>query len=386
VTGARQIRTVIVDDSAVARQLLHWVLTQAGDFEVIETVSDGERAVERISKLRPDLVTMDLHLPGIDGLEVTRRVMRRAPTPIAIVAASANLDDTAIFEALEAGALTAVQRPLAQGQPGYLRRRRRLLDELRAIAPARVARLPRPGVPATRATSEHASLDTARIQPAVEAGSLGPVDLIAVAASTGGPQALRVLLSGLARGRSSPDRGPSLAIPPILVVQHITEGFVSGMAGWLATAAAGPVRVAVNGERPEAGSALIAPDGRHLTVTPDGRVRLLSTAPVGGLRPSADVLFRSVAAAFGPRAVGVVLTGMGRDGADGLLELRQTGARTIAEDPATAIVGGMPGAAVELGGIDQVLSLDQIGPALARLLVRRSATPMRGRTARGPLA
>ena len=135
-TRARRIRTVIVDDSAVARQLLHWTLTQAGDFEVVDTVPDGELAVDRVASLQPDLVTMDLHLPGIDGLEATRRIMQRSPTPIAIVAASANLDEAIIFEALAAGALAAIQRPLSPGQPDYLKRRRILLGELRTIARA----------------------------------------------------------------------------------------------------------------------------------------------------------------------------------------------------------------------------------------------------------
>lgn len=358
-TGGLRIRTVIVDDSAVARQLLHWTLTRAGDFEVIETVGDGERALERVEALRPDLVTMDLHLPGMNGLEVTRRIMRRTPTPIAIVAASANLNDATIFEALEAGALAAVQRPLAPGQPDYLGRRRRLLGELRAIGRSSLAtRVSRTGQAAGRVSGRRHGPAAKALPPATPTSDRRPLELIAVGASTGGPQALRSLLSGLPRAN----------LPPLLVVQHMAEGFVAGLAAWLASDGRGSVRVATDGERLATGTVLIAPDGRHLTATRDGRVRLLASAPVGGHRPSANVLFESVAAAYGARAVGIILTGMGRDGADGLLRLHQAGGHTLAEDPATAVVGGMPGAAIALGAIDHVLPLPEIAPALARML------------------
>lgn len=350
-----------MDDSAVARQLLHWVLTEAGDFEVIDVVADGERAVERVASLRPDLVTMDLHLPGIDGLEVTRRIMRQSPTAIAIVAASANMDDSTIFEALEAGALTAVQRPLSPGQPDYLKRRRRLLAELRTVARASFADTVPSRVATERRAGERGAAPVERRPPARTAPLASrPVEVIAVAASTGGPQALRALLSGM----------PSGPLPPILIVQHITEGFVTGLTDWLGRAAPGSVRLATDGERLANGIILLAPDDRHLTVTRDGRVRLLASPAIGGHRPSATVLFESVAASFGSAAMGIVLTGMGRDGADGLLRLREAGGLTIAEDPATAVVGGMPGAAIALGAVDHVLPLPAIGPSLATVVGR----------------
>ncbi|HUQ78529.1 MAG TPA: chemotaxis-specific protein-glutamate methyltransferase CheB [Patescibacteria group bacterium] len=365
-TSRRRIRTVIVDDSAVARLLLHRVLTHAGDFDVIESVSEGERAVERVATLRPDLVTMDLHLPGIDGVEVTRRIMRRSPTPIAIVAASANLDDATIYEALGAGALTAVQRPLAPGQPDYLPRRRRLLHELRSITQANASPI---GEPPT-VTRRGRSAATTPAQPMAhrslsQEGAGSAVALIAIAASTGGPHALRTLLSNM----------PSGVLPPIVIVQHIADGFSAGLAAWLAGVSSLPVRVAVDGERLSAGMVLVAPDDRHLTVEHDGRVRLLATGAVGGHRPSATVLFESVARTFGSLSVGIVLTGMGRDGADGLLKVRQSGGRTIAEDPATAVVGGMPGAAIALDAADRVLPLAEIGPYVASLLHQRPTTP-----------
>ena len=367
------IRTVIVDDSAVARQLLRWTLTQAGDFEVIDAVADGERAVERVALLRPDLVTMDLQLPGIDGLEVTRRIMQRSPTPIAIVAASVNIGDTTIFQALEAGALTAVQRPLSPGQPDYLKRRRLLLAELRTITsqvsptpgPSRAVSPPRPAPgPVARAGAAPAPVRLAR----------RPIELIVVGTSTGGPQALRTLLSAL----------PSGPLPPILIVQHIAGGFAAGLATWLAGVVSAPIRLAADGERLRCDTILIGPDDRHLTVTRDRRVRLDPAAPVGGHRPSANVLFGSAAEVFGATALGIVLTGMGRDGADGLLRIHRAGGPTIAEDPATAVVGGMPGAAIALGAVDHILSLDAIGPSLSPILDQPRAASGSKRLMRRP--
>lgn len=361
-TDRPRIRTVVVDDSAVARQLLYWLLSRAGDFEVVDTVADGERAIERVATLRPDLVTMDLHLPGMDGIEATRQIMQRAPTPIAVVAASANLDDVAIFDALAAGALVAVRRPLAPGQPDYLKRRARLLAELRTIArPASPPISRRPSGDVARTPPRGVELAGPAVRRFVPAeGGRPPVAVIVVATSTGGPQALRTLLSGLPPGD----------LPPILIVQHIADGFAAGLARWLSTVVPGSARVASDGERLTRGSILVAPDDRHLTVTREGRVRLVESPPVAGHRPSATVLLTSAAEAFGPGALGIVMTGMGRDGADGLLRIRQAGGLTFAEDPATAVVGGMPGAAIAIGAVDHILPLDALAPAIASVIIR----------------
>lgn len=376
----RRIRTLIVDDSAVVRQLLHRTLTQAGDFVVVDAVSDGERATARVARLRPDLVTMDLHLPGLNGLEATREIMRRSPTAIAVVAASASLDDATIFEALEAGALTAVRRPLAPGQPGYLARRRELLAEFRAAVRAHQASGARSGQSTLDRRTGGAEAPVFQLLPSREwapaptvsppHGSIAPlgarVELIAVAASTGGPHALRALLASLANEDC----------PPVVVVQHIADGFTPGLATWLCTASRASVRLANHGDRLVRGEVLVAPEQRHLRVTREGIVQLAASPPVGGHRPSADVLFQSVAEAYGPRALGIVLTGMGRDGAEGLLALRQARGRTIVEDPSTAVVGGMPGSAIELGAAGAVYPLAVIGPAVVRML--RAATGAQG--------
>jgi two-component system chemotaxis response regulator CheB len=345
---------LVVEDSAVARQLLTAILEDAGGFEVIDAVVDGERAVRRVADLRPDLVTMDLHLHGMDGLQATARIMRETPTPIAIVSASGNLNDQIVFEALRAGALTAVERPLPPGHPRYLARRRRLLNELRAAARARLSAIePAPVAGLGRASTAGA----APVTPAIERR----VDLIAIAASTGGPVALSRLLSSL----------PRAGMPPIVVVQHIADGFVRGLASWLTGATQHTVRLAVDGESLTRDVTLLAPDERHLEVTADGRVALVPGSPVKRHRPSANRLLETVAATYGKHAAGIVLTGMGQDGAEGLLALRRAGGLTIAQDRASSIVYGMPAAAVALAAAERTLPLDSIGPFLRDLIAKR---------------
>lgn len=350
----RSIRTMVVDDSAVARQLLVSILQGAGDFEVIDAVSDGERAVALAGATRPDLITMDLHLPGINGIEAIRRIMAAAPIPIAVVSASSNLEDGAIFRALEAGALTVVKRPMPPGHLEYLRRRRGLLNELRKIA--------RPEVEATApAVASKSGIPVRQVAPARDRVARRPentrVDVIAIGASTGGPAALHAILRGL----------PRRTLPPIVVVQHMTPGFVAGLARWLSDVAPGPVRVARDGEALAPGVVLLAPDDHHMVIEPGGTVRLRATPPVGGHRPSATTLFESILSSFGARSIGVLLSGMGQDGAEGLAQLRQQGSVTIAQDRASSVVFGMPRAAVELGAVTHVLPLSEIAPALARL-------------------
>ncbi len=348
-----RIRTLVVDDSAVARQLLVAILQDAGDFEILETVTDGHVAVDRVAKLRPDLVTMDIHLPGLDGLAATTRIMRDTPTPIAIVSGSGNLNDMVVFDALRAGALTAVARPMPPGHPQYLVRRHHLLDELRTAAGARtrIARRETERAQRRSVTSPVESIRTATRR----------TELVAIAGSTGGPAALEMLLGAL------PERG----LPPILVVQHIAAGFVDGLASWLERSAPGPVRVARDGEPLASGVVLLAPDDYHLTVGPDRHVALQDDEPVGGHKPSANRLFESVANAYGSSAVGIVLSGMGRDGAEGLLALRRAGGLTIAQDRSTSVVFGMPSAALAIDGAQHALPIDAIGRLLGRLIERK---------------
>ncbi len=340
-----RIRVVVTEDSAVTRALLTAILDEAPGFELVAAVPDGAAAVDAVARLRPSIVTMDLHMPRLDGVEATRQIMRTAPTPIVVVTASSEVDGRLTYDALAAGALSVVARPVGPSDPRFAMRRDALLNELRLMAGVRVVR--RIG----RAEPH------ARMPPLAPRRPVRAVQVVAIAASTGGPAALYRLLSDLPRDFHL----------PILIVQHMSEGFIGGLARWLSDVAPGPVRVARDGDVLAAGVVLLAPDGSHLRVTADGTVGLDAGPPIGGHRPAATVLFDSVADVYGARAIGVVLTGMGRDGVDGLARLRATGAATLAQDAASSAVFGMPGAALEAGAVERLLSVEELGPTIVAL-------------------
>lgn len=345
-----KLKVLVVEDSPVARELLLHVLGADPQLAVVGAVADGEQALEAVHRLRPDVVTMDLHMPRMDGVEATRRIMETQPTPIVVVSGSAEpVEVASAMAAIDAGALVAVARPQGPGHPDHrataesLRRTVKLMAEVRPVR-----RWPRDRQ-ARGAAAPGATVGRPARSRRVRAVGIG--------ASTGGPPALRTVLSGL---------GPGFPAP-VLVVQHMTPGFIAGLARWLEDATGMPVRVAGHGDRLEAGHVYLAPDGAEMGVTPDGRVALSRGSDRPGLKPSVAHLFRSLRDAYGPGAVGVLLTGMGRDGAAELGALREAGAVTIAQDEASSVVHGMPGEAIRLGAAAQVLPLEEIGPAVRRL-------------------
>lgn len=341
------IRVVVTEDSAVIRALLTAILEEAPGFELVAAVPDGAAAVDAVARLRPAVVTMDLHVPWLDGVEATRRIMRETPTPIVVVTASSEVDGRMTYDALAAGALSVVARLVGPWDARFATRRDALLAELRLMAGVRVVRRierAEPRVP---------------MPPLAPRRPAPPVRVVAIAASTGGPAALYRLLGDLPRDFDV----------PILVVQHMSEGFIGGLARWLSDVASRPVQVAADGDVLVGGAVFLAPDGSHLRVTADGAVRVDAGPPIGGHRPSATALFDSVAEVYGDSAIGVVLTGMGSDGVDGLTRLRAAGAATLAQDAASSVVFGMPGAAVEAGAVERVLTLDDLGPTITALVV-----------------
>ena len=340
-----RIRVVVTEDSAVARALLIAILDETPGFELVAAVPDGAAAVDAVARLRPSVVTMDLHMPRLDGVEATRRIMREVPTPIVVVTASSEVDGRLTYDALAAGALSVVAHPVGPSDARFAARRDALLAELRLMAGVRVVRR------IERAEPPESTPPVSTRRP------VRPVQVVAIAASTGGPAALYRLLRDLPRDFTL----------PVLVVQHMSEGFIDGLARWLSDVAPGPVRVARNGDALTAG-VLLAPDGTHLRVTAEGTVRLDAGPLIGGHRPAATALLDSVAEVYGDRAIGVVLTGMGRDGVDGLARLRATGAVTLAQDAASSAVFGMPRAAVEAGVVERVLSITEMGPAIAAMV------------------
>ncbi|NTV10080.1 MAG: chemotaxis-specific protein-glutamate methyltransferase CheB [Zoogloea sp.] len=338
-----RIRVLVVEDSLVARDLLVYLFNREASLEVVGTARDGQEAIELTRRLRPDVVTMDIHMPRVDGLEATRIIMETVPVPIVVVSASVIGKDVAdSFRILEAGALAIVSKP--DSMSGELVDK--LVETVRLMAEVKVVkRWPR-----------QAGAQSLRVGTVVR--PVQPVRLVAMGASTGGPQVLKTILSGLDA------RFPV----PVAIIQHISPGFTEGFVHWLEQSSGFPVGLAREGEYLCAGRAYVAPDGVHLLVATDGRGMCradLSCAPAeNGHRPSVSPLFRSVAEHLGGGAVGVLLTGMGRDGAAELKRMRERGAVTIAQSRESSVVPGMPGEAIDLGAATHVLPPEQIAGTL----------------------
>lgn len=338
------IRVVVVEDSPTARALLLAILASEPELEVVAEATDGQQAIELAKRLRPDVMTIDLHLPGMDGLEAIRRIMMETPTPIVVVSASVRARDIAAsMDALRAGALTALPKPSGLDAPDFAEQSRQITTTVKAMSEVRVVRR----WPKQRLAPRRERPLTTR--------SPG---LIAVAASTGGPAALYRIFSEL----------PARLAVPILVVQHISQGFSAGLVQWWSSASALPIKIAQAGEKLAPGTIYVAPDAMHLGVSERGRLLLSQAPPIEGHRPSATFLFDSAAKVYGPEVAALILTGMGRDGVDGLRAVHERGGYVIAQDQESSIVFGMPGSAIREGLADAVLPLPSIAAHVASLV------------------
>lgn len=340
------IKVLVVEDSPTVREFLVHVLGSDPGIRVIGTANDGEQAIAAIKRDRPDVITMDVHMPKMDGIEATRRIMETFPMPIVIVSGSEDThENTLTFRAMEAGALAVLGRPPGIGQPGHERVVKELVQTVKLMAEVKVVR---------RWPKRH--LDPVVPLPAKAPGT-GAAKVIAIGASTGGPPVLQTILAML------PKNFPL----PVLIVQHISAGFTVSFADWLAASSGLPVHVATHGELILPGHVYLAPDERQMKVDRGGKIILTVDAPESGVRPSVSYLFRSLAEVYGGDVIAGLLTGMGRDGADELLRLKEAGAITFAQDKESSVVHGMPGEAIKLNAATYVLAPEKIAAVLTNL-------------------
>ncbi|HTL53042.1 MAG TPA: chemotaxis-specific protein-glutamate methyltransferase CheB [Planctomycetota bacterium] len=360
-----KLRVLVVEDSLTVRKRLIEVLDNDPDLTVVGEAADGQRAIELCQELRPDVITMDMMLPVMTGLAATEYIMAYCPTPILIVSASTNRGELfRTYEALAAGALYVIEKSPAGLSPAVWERQ--LIDTVKLVARVKVITHPRARLNKSRqpGTSDAAAIPPAPSHPApppipIRSGA-GTIRLVAIGASTGGPAAVLHILRAL----------PPTYPVPILIVLHLAAPFAASLAEWLDQHSPLRVSYARHGEKLPgrgAGRVIMAPADCHLEVD-QGTLRLTHDPERFSCRPSVDVLFESVARSLGPNAAGVLLTGMGRDGAGGLLAMHRAHAWTAAQDEASSIVFGMPREAILLGAAQHVLPLEQIAPALQALV------------------
>ncbi len=355
------INVLIVEDSPVVQEFLMHILGSEPGIRVIGTASDGEEALEFVDRERPDVIAMDINMPRMNGLEATRRIMETRPVPIVIVSGIWNPKEVeTTFRAMEAGALAVVRKPQGIGHLDHEATVRELVQKVRLMSEVKLVRR----WPKTAAKDKGRGTGDDGVARA--RGALPRIKIVAVGASTGGPPVLHGILAGL------PGDFPA----PLLIVQHIAAGFITGMVEWISGASRLKVKIAEDGETLLPGHAYFAPDGRNMAAGDEGRILLSREGKENGACPSVSHLFRSVAGVYGSGAAGILLSGMGSDGAMELKLMKDRGAVTIVQDRESAAVYGMPGAAVEMGAAAYVLSPGQILDAL--IAMRDSRIGMRG--------
>jgi len=343
----RTIKVLVADDSKVTRMFLVHLLESDPQIRVVGAVGDGQAAVDFVHGNAPDVVLMDMHMPRLDGFEATRRIMQTRPVPIVICSATADATDVAIaFQAMEAGAIACVEKPLGSEHRDFEALAAQLLETVKLMSEVKVVRRLARSRPSPAPRPADWPRPTAEIR------------LVGIGGSTGGPPVLQTILAAL------PKDFPA----PVLVVQHIARGFLAGMAEWLDQTTGLRMHIASHGTHPLPGHVYLAPDDCHMGVGAGGAIVLTREKPEQGLRPAVSFLFRSLANEYGPNALGVLLTGMGSDGAAELKLMKDRGAITIAQDRDSSVVHGMPGVAIALGGATHVVAADRIADTLVALV------------------
>jgi len=347
------IRILIVDDSPTIRLLIRTILERDSEIKIVSEARSGEEAISAAAACNPDLITMDINMPGMGGYEAIRIIMDQCPCPIIVLTGieSRHLMDVS-FKALQMGAVTVLPKPgamsLAEAEAANL------ISQIKTMAAVKVIRR------SLALTTENLSQSNPQydLGKAVYSRPRFAFQLVAIGISTGGPPALQTLLSAL----------PSSFTLPIVIVQHISKGFVVSLAEWLRKTTPFVCKVISPGEVLMPGVIYLAADNYHLMIQNTRQAWFSDEKPINGLRPAVNILFESVAKNFGANSIGILMTGMGQDGASGLLAMRQAGAYTIAQDEASSVIFGMPKEAIELGAAKEVLALENISPRLLSLV------------------
>jgi len=341
---------LVVDDSPLFRNALVAALEKAPDLEVITPAENGREAIDLIHRHHPEVVTMDVNMPVMTGYEAVEEVMATCPTPIMILTGSPSKQERgAVIRALGMGAVDVVPKPdlsrTAEADHAF----GQIIEKIKLFSKARVIR------------HVAGALKQKHWDSPAATGPVTQLSLVAIASSTGGPAAVAEILTSL----------PVDLAAAVVVAQHIADGFAATFVEWLSAVSALDIREGESGHVLKPGNVAIAPGGRHMRVDSAGRLQLIDSQPVHGCKPSADILLSSVSKAFGRRAVGLVLSGMGRDGTEGLEAIRTNGGKTIAQDEATSVIFGMPKSAIEAGAADKILPLGRIADEIVRLVGRR---------------
>jgi two-component system, chemotaxis family, protein-glutamate methylesterase/glutaminase len=343
------IRLLIVEDSQVVQELLYFIFSSDPEIEIVGTARDGIEALEKADQLKPDIITMDFNMPYMNGLEATKKIMTTNPIPIVIISGSFDTKEVErTFNVIDAGALAVLPKPASPNHPEFEYIAKELINVVKAMAEVKlVRRWTRP--------DNSSKINGSKIIEREQ--NIPKIKAIAIGASTGGPIVLQKILSGL----------PKNMPVPVLIVQHMAEGFIQGFIEWLNHTSSIHVQLGHKGEFPLPRHAYIAPDGLHMVIDKNGRIDLVNDKPINGLRPTVSYLFRSVANVLGDSVIGVLLTGMGADGAEELKLLKEKGAITIVQDKESSVVFGMPGEAVKIGAETYILSPEDITSLLTQL-------------------
>lgn len=352
-----KIGVLLVDDSPLALTILKRMLSTSADIEVVGTAENGKEALKLIPKMKPTVLCTDLHMPVMDGLELTKEIMRTYPMPILVLSVSVREGSTNVFKLLEAGAVDVMLKPKGGLESEFEKAKKELLTKIRIISGVRVFRRYKK----EDRSSELGVVSTSRAELKSKFQIPKP-KIIIIGASTGGPQAIHEIL------RELPTDFPL----PVICIQHISEGFLKSLVEWLDEQCRIKVRIAENGESPSQGTVYFPQEGTHLKIDNSGRFVCSTESSIYGHRPSITVTMRSLVQHYGKDVIAVLLTGMGGDGSEGMLAVQLSGGMTIAQDEKSSVVFGMPKQAIELGGAQHVLPLEEISNILMKMPITNS--------------